>query len=186
MPVVDEPRPGEPLKRARGRHAAPSAAPAASWISRVTTATAQMRARTSPRLAAAAAWLRERRVHVLVIGSGVATAALIGGSVAMLQLSAPVHDEEASVPVVLPTSRPTSTDPASPNAFGHILPSPSPSPSPAPPVAPSTQAPVESPADETLEPPVDDAPAPEPAPEFNEPRRETAPGATNRPDKPRD
>lgn len=181
MPVVDEPWPDEPLTRRRGRHAAPSAAPATSWIGRIAPVTARMRARTSPRAGAAAAWLLERRLHVLVIGSGVATAALIGGSVAVLQLSAPAPDEEASV--VVPTSRPTSTDPASPNAFGPVLPSPS----PASPVAPATQAPVGPPADEALEPGVDDGPGPEPAPEPGDaPRRETAPGATNRPEKPRD
>ena len=169
------------MTRPRGRHAAPSGGPAPSWIAPVAAALAPARAWLSPRLAATGAWLFERRLHVFVIGSGVATAALVGGSVAMLQLTVPSPGDEASV--VVSTPRPTSSDPASPSAFGPILPSPA----PGSPFTPATPGPSVPPVDEAAEPPADGGPATEPAPEpSEEPRRDTAPGATNRPDKPRD
>jgi hypothetical protein len=175
--------PAREAPRRRGRHAAPAPSPAAAegtWRARARAALAPLLAAVEPRLSAAGAWLLERRLHVFIISAAVAVIALLGGTVALLQLSAPQPEDEATT--VLRTSRPTSSDPAAPNTLGPILPSPGPS-TPGTPVR--TTTPTPAPGDDA-QPPVDEedpvvGPTPEPT---KEPGRDTAPGQTKKPDPP--
>ena len=134
---------------------------------------------------AAAEWLFERRLHVLIVAATVATIAMIGGAVALISFAgAPGPADEAAT--VVETPRPTSDDPDSGNTFAPILPSPGPRSSPATP-APGTPTPspddpvVTDPNDPTTDPTTD--PAEPPATEDPD-DRPVPPGQTNKPDKP--
>jgi outer membrane biosynthesis protein TonB len=170
------------VTRRSGRHAAPPAGVGASVVglrARAVALLAPVLAVVEPRIAAAAAWLFERRLHVLIVAASVATVAMLGGAVALISfvgLPRPPADGTSSV---VDTTRPSSTDPASPNTYSPILPSPGPPPSFGP---TSPTQPAEDPADPATDTP--DDPTVEPAP-TEEPAPETPPGATNRPDKPR-
>ena len=184
--VSDEQQADEPMRRPRGRHRGlPAAAPAPAadgWRARLAAAAAPVVASVEPRLAVAAEWLFERRLHVLIVAASVATIAMIGGAVALISFAgAPQPADEAAN--VVETPRPTSTDPASPNTYAPILPTPGPTPT-IKPTAPATPSP--SPEDEpevpVTEPPVE--PTTEPVTE--EPNgRPDPPGQTNKPDKPK-
>ena len=183
--MSDEQQAEEPMRRPRGRHRGlpAGAAPAADgWRARLAAVAAPVVASVEPRVAGAAEWLFERRLHVLIVAASVATIAMIGGAVALISFAgAPQPADEAST--VVETPRPTSTDPASPNTYAPILPSPGAAPT-IKPTAPATPTP--SPDDEpeapAVEPPLD--PTTEPIPE--EPSgRPDPPGHTNKPDKPK-
>ena len=123
--VSDEQQADEPMRRPRGRHRGlPAAAPAPAadgWRARLAAAAAPVVASVEPRLAVAAEWLFERRLHVLIVAASVATIAMIGGAVALISFAgAPQPADEAAN--VVETPRPTSTDPASPNTYAPILP----------------------------------------------------------------
>ncbi|KRE22321.1 hypothetical protein [Agromyces sp. Soil535] len=173
----------EPMRRTRGRHAEPAAAPSGDgWRARVASVLAPVVASAEPRIAATAAWLFERRMHVLIVSATVATIAMLGGTFALISFAGAQQPEDEATRV-LDTSRPTSTDPDDSNTYAPILPSPGPTPT----LKPGTPTPTPSPTDDP-DTPVEDAPtqpSTEPTP-TEEPRRETAPGATNRPDKPKD
>ncbi len=182
--MSDEQQADEPMRRPRGRHRGlpAGAAPAGDgWRARLTAASAPVVASVEPRIAAAAEWLFERRLHVLIVAASVATIAMIGGAVALISFAgAPQPDDEAST--VVDSPRPTSTDPASPNTYAPILPSPGPTPTIRP-TAPATPSPspddAEAPA---TEPPVE----PPTEPVTEEPGgRPDPPGHTNKPDKPK-
>jgi hypothetical protein len=176
--VSDGEQPDEPMRRPRGRHAVPKAGAVAGdgWRARLTAVVASV----EPRITAAGAWLFERRLHVLIVASMVATVAMIGGAIALISFSGGQQpDDEAST--IVDTDRPTSTDPGVPSTFAPILPSPGPPPS----ISPTAPAPLpeEEPADPATDTPVE--PPAEPA-ETEPPAPATPPGATNRPDKPKD
>jgi hypothetical protein len=159
-------------RRPRGRRAAPSPSPSSG----VRATLAPVLAVVEPRVAAAGAWLYERRLHVFIISATVATLVLIGGSVALLQLSAPAQHHDDAAPAVN-TSRPTSSEPASPSTLPPILPSPAP-PSPLPPL-PATGPDEESEPAPADDPPSDSDPGTEPESESEptkRPGRDTAPG----------
>jgi hypothetical protein len=160
-------------RRPRGRRAAPPAGPASGLRATLAPALAVV----EPRVAAAGAWLYERRLHVFIVASTVATLVLIGGTVALLQLSSPPPHDEDAAPAVS-TSRPTSTEPAYPGTLAPILPSPAP-PSPLPPL-PGTGPDADSEPDPDVAPlPPSDGgePGAEPDPDpTTKPGRDTAPG----------
>jgi hypothetical protein len=159
-------------RRPRGRRAAPPAGPTSGLRATLAPALAVV----EPRIAAAGAWLYERRLHVFIVAATVATLVLIGGTVVLLQLSAPPPHGEDAAPAVS-TSRPTSTEPAYPGTLAPILPSPAP-PSPLPPL-PGTGPGADSDPDPGDGPPPPDAGEPEAEPEPEptpKPGRDTAPG----------
>ncbi|WP_173922862.1 hypothetical protein, partial [Agromyces sp. Marseille-P2726] len=98
--------------RSRGRRAAPSPSPSSGLRASLAPAIAVV----EPRVAAAGAWLHERRLHVFIISAAVASFLLIGGTVVLLQLSAPPQHHDDAAPAVS-TSRPTSTEPAYPGTL---------------------------------------------------------------------
>ena len=157
--VSDEQQADEPMRRPRGRHrglpAAAAAAPAGDgWRARLTAAMAPVVASVEPRAAAAAEWLFERRLHVLIVAATVATIAMIGGAVALISFAgAPGPADEAAT--VVETPRPTSDDPASGNTFAPILPSPGPRSSTGHPVARHADAVSRRPGDHRPERPDD-------------------------------
>lgn len=181
------------VSRRRGRHAAPPTGvvsagglrgPAGAMI-------AALIAIVEPRLAAAGAWVFERRVHVLVVAASVAAVAMIGGTVALVAWSgAPRPDQETAS--VVDATRPTSTEPGTASTFPPILPTPGPAPAPDQPTSPEPESGAGEPvADAPPEPmsepvPGPDVPGDEPEDEPGDGGhpRDTAPGATNRPDKP--
>jgi hypothetical protein len=179
--VSDAEEQGEPMRRPRGRHAEPKArtAIAGGWRAGLAAAAAPLVAWAEPRVSTVGAWLFERRLHVLIVAATVATVAMLGGAVALISFAGAPHPGDEAADVV-GTSRPTSTDPASPRSYAPILPSPGPPPS----ISPTNPTP--SPSDEPADPAADEPedPTTEPTP-TEEPRRDTAPGATNRPDKPK-
>ena len=188
--MSDEQQADEPMRRPRGRHrglpAAAAAAPAGDgWRARLTAAMAPVVASVEPRAAAAAEWLFERRLHVLIVAATVATIAMIGGAVALISFAgAPGPADEAAT--VVETPRPTSDDPGSGNTFAPILPSPGPRSSPA---TPSPGTPTPSPDDPAITDPND--PTTDPTTDPTEPPatedpddRPVPPGQTNKPDKP--
>lgn len=172
-------QPDEPMRRPRGRHAIrPEPLAGEGWRAKLAAAAAPVVASVEPRVAAAAAWLFERRLHVLIISATVATIAMIGGTVALISFSGAARPADEASNVV-GTSRPTSTDPADRNTYSPILPSPGPTPS----AAPKTPTPTPSPGDDTDVPtatPVE--PTPTPTPDTN--GRPDPPGHTKKPDKP--
>ena len=89
--MSDEQQGDEPMRRPRGRHRglpAPAPAPAADgWRARLAAAAAPVVASVEPRLAVAAEWLFERRLHVLIVAASVATIAMIGGAVALISFA---------------------------------------------------------------------------------------------------
>ena len=118
--VSDEQHADEPMRRPRGRHRglpAGAAAPAGDgWRARLSAAMAPVVASVEPRAAAAAEWLFERRLHVLIVAATVATIAMIGGAVALISFAgAPGPADEAAT--VVETPRPTSDDPDSGNTL---------------------------------------------------------------------
>ena len=154
------------------------------WRARIAAAAAPIVASAEPRISAAAAWLFERRLHVLIISTAVATIIMIGGAIALISTTAGglQPDEEAGNVVDAP--RPTSTDTGEPGTYAPILPSPGPTPSHPPTTPTPTPAPDGDGADEpaTGEP---EEPTTEPAPEPDEPRgNPDAPGQTKKPEKP--
>ena len=178
------------VSRRRGRHAAPAVGVASSvggLRGRVAALVGPLIAAVEPRLAAAGAWVFERRVHVLVVAASVAAVAMIGGAMALISVSgAPQPGDEAATVVEAP--RPTSSDPGAPSTFPPILPTPGPASDPSSPPPPETGTgdPVaDAPADPTTEPTTEPGdPEDEPDEPGDEHPRDTAPGATNRPDKP--
>ena len=184
--VSDEQQAEEPMRRPRGRHRELPAgvAPAADgWRARLAAAAAPVVASVEPRLAAAAEWLFERRLHVLIVAASVATIAMIGGAVALISFAgAPQPADEAAN--VVETPRPTSTDPASPNTYAPILPTPGPTPTnkPTTPATPSP-SPEDDPEVTVTEPPVE--PTTEPTPTEEPGGRPDPPGHTNKPEKPK-
>ncbi len=182
--VTDGREPDAPLRRPRGRHAVPTTPSGEGWRARVASVVSPVAASVEPRIQAAAEWLFERRLHVLIISATVATIAMIGGAVAFISLTGgPRPGDEASSVVDAP--RPTSTDRADPDTFGPILPSSRP-PSPFGPSTPKA-TPTPSPDDEGGDPEADEPPVePTTEPTPTDPAgRDTAPGQTKRPDKPK-
>lgn len=162
----------EPTRRPRGRAAPTAAEPVVPGGRRARRAAAAAPVATSveTRILAAAAWLFERRVRVLISAVSVVTVAMIGGALALIPFAgAPRPDGEAAT--VIDTGRPTPTDPTTASNSAPIVVSPEPRPSPGPtgptprpeaPAAPVTDAPVAPPAEPgDSEPPQHDtAPAP--------------------------
>jgi len=102
--------------------------------------------------------------------------------VALISLTkAPQPGDEAST--VVDATRPSSTDPASPNTYAPILPSPGPTPSPKPgtPTPTPTPSPDEVPDDPTATTPAEPTIVPTDDPNG----RPDPPGQTNKPDKPK-
>jgi hypothetical protein len=174
----------QPLRRPRGRHAQPKARAAtlAGWRARIVAAVAPLTAWAEPRISSAGAWLYERRLHVLIVSATVATIGMLGGAVALISFAgAPQPGDEAST--VVDETRPSSTDPASPNTYAPILPSPGPTPS----IKPGTPTPTPTPLPDEVP---DDPTATMPAEPTTEPTadpdgRPDPPGQTNKPDKPK-
>lgn len=166
--------------RRRGRHAAPAdSTPAVGGLTAgLRTGFARAAAWLEPRRATAVAWVSKRRLPVFVVAATFATVAMLGGTIAVLQSTAPPHQADDAAPAVN-TVRPTSTEREEPSTFGPILPSPG---------APTTLPPLPETADPDAADatPTDSAPSPEPepttAPDGN--GRDTAPGQTKKPDKP--
>jgi len=172
----------EPMRRTRGRHARPAATPAGEgWRARVASALAPVVASAEPRIAVAAEWLFERRVHVLIVSATVATIAMLGGAVALISFAGAPQQADGATSVV-ETTRPTSTDPGDRNTYAPILPSPGPTPTLKP--GTPTPSPTDDPdadADPTAtEAPVE--PTAEPTPDTN--GRPDPPGHTKKPVKP--
>ncbi|WP_448808551.1 hypothetical protein [Agromyces bauzanensis] len=174
----DQGQPDEPLRRPRGRHARRAAPPADGWRARILAAAAPVMAWLEPRLAATGAWLFERRLHVLIVAATVATVAMLGGAVALISLTGVSGPDQAAEGGSGP--RPTSTDPARPNSYAPILPSPRPTPTPTP---TPTPAPVEGSTDPGADVPADPVPTPDPTTDTGNGRPDP-PGHTNKPDKP--
>lgn len=200
---------GEPASRRRGRHVAPPAAtsaearPSALPLRLVRAAVARVprgarpdrlrlrlasaAAGLQPRVAGAAAWVRERRLRVFIVGSGVALAALLGGTVALLQPTTPLDGPDDAAPAVSP-SRPTADDPAEPSTLETDAPATDAPRSEAPPVEPDGEAPTpgssapEPTPEPTAAPETEPEPTAEPDPTGN--GRDTAPGQTKKPPKP--
>ena len=88
------------MRRPRGPHRGLPKRPTPAgdgWRAKVTSAAAPVVASVEPRVASAAEWLFERRLHVLIVASTVATIAMIGGAVALISFaSAPQPDDEAA------------------------------------------------------------------------------------------
>ncbi|GAA1825735.1 hypothetical protein [Agromyces salentinus] len=181
---------GDPVEpRRRGRHVAPPAADvrpfrvAAARASLARTAAATMTA-LRPRLMAATAWLRAQRLRVLVIATGIAVLALLGGTIALLQPAGTPQRPDDAAPAVGP-SRPTSDDPAAPSTVAPgTTPTPSPldEPPPADPVEDRPTDPVNEP-EESPEPATEPEPTATPEPTSGT-GRDTAPGQTKKPEKP--
>lgn len=172
-------RPDEPLRRPRGRHARRAAPPAGSWRARLLATAGPVVAWLEPRVAAAGAWLFERRLHVLIVGATVATIAMLGGAVALISLAGASGPDGQSAEGD-GTPRPTSTDPARPNSYAPILPSPGPTHTPTP---TPTPAPDDGSADPGTEIPADPVPTSDPPPDTGNGRPDP-PGHTNKPPKP--
>ena len=181
--MSDGQEPDEPMRRPRGRHARkPAPVAGEGWRARIAAAAAPVVASVEPRIGTAAAWLYERRLHVLIVSATVATVVMIGGAVALISVAGgPRPAEEASTVVV--GTRPTSSEPGEPGTYAPILPSPGPTPS----IAPATPKPTPTPDGESDVPVTDEPvePTAEPEPEPDEPRgNPNAPGQTKKPEKP--
>jgi hypothetical protein len=175
--VFDGDQPEEPLRRPRGRHAVPKAA-TPGWRARITAAAAPFVASLEPRVSSVGAWLFERRLHVLIVTASAATIAMLVGAVALISFArGPQPADEAATQVS--TTRPTSTDQATPRTYAPILPSPGATPTITPTPTPTPGDGSEDPAITT---PTEQATTPAPT---EEDPRDTAPGATNRPVKPK-
>lgn len=151
------------------------------WRARIAAAAAPVMASVEPRVSAAAGWLFERRLHVLIISAALATVIMIGGAIALISTAGAVQpDDEAGNVINAP--RPTSTNTGDPGTYAPILPSPGPSPS----LPPATPTPTPSPdGDGTDVPTGDDPVEPTTEPEPEEPRgNPDAPGQTKKPEKP--
>jgi hypothetical protein len=164
VPEIDEER-SEPPLRPRGRRAAPK--------SRVATALEPL----APALAAVTAWISAHRLGAMIGVCGLATVAMLGGGIALIQSSGvgapePGPDADSSFSM-LDDPRPTSATPSAPSPFGPILPTP----------APPTALPTPNP-EEVVEPPVGDEPVVEPTPTA-EPGPADPPGRGNGPKKPK-
>lgn len=167
MPEFDE-RPSERSLRPRGRRAAPKS-PLATALESL-----------APAVAATTAWLSKHRLGALIAAASLATVAMLGGGIALIQSAgtgagASEPGDDGGSYSMLDDPRPTSTAPAGPSPFGPILPTPAP-PS-------STPTPTATPApDEVVEPPVADEPVVEPTPS---PDTDETPGRGNGPKKPK-
>ena len=170
MPEFDE-RTSEQSLRPRGRRAAPR--------SRFATALEPL----APAVAATTAWLSKHRLGALITAASLATVAMLGGGIALIQSAgagagASGDNRDGGDPYsMLDDPRPTSTAPAGPSPFGPILPTsapatPAPTPTPTPTPAPG----------EVVEPPVVDEPIVEPTPT---PDSEPGAGRGNGPKKPK-
>ena len=197
--MADDERAGDGTRRQRGRHAAPTVGAStgdrlrsrfeAALVPVIAAARPRVAA-ARPRVAAAREWLSARRLPVFIGAATVATIALLGGTISLLQVTGPAQSQEGGdgPAAVVDTSRPTSTEPASPASRAPILPTPVPA-SPLPPLPPeppqtSAPEPVDDPA---LPPPDEGEPVVEPEPEpSTKPGRDTAPGQTKKPDRPGD
>ena len=167
MPEFDE-RPSERSLRPRGRRAAPKS-PLATALEPL-----------APAAAATTAWLSKHRVGALIAGASLATVAMLGGGIALIQSAgagpgASDPGDDGGSYSMLDDPRPTSTAPAGPSPFGPILPTP------APPSSTPTPTPTPAP-DEVVEPPVADEPVVEPTPS---PDTDDPPGRGNGPKKPK-
>ena len=176
--------PEQPVRRPHGRHAQPKAGSGtiAGWRARIVAAVAPFMAWAEPRISSTGAWLYERRLHVLIVSATVATVAMLGGAVALISFAgAPQPVDDAST--VVDATRPSSTDPASPNTYAPILPSPGPTPS----IKPGTPTPTPMPSpDEVPDDPTATTPAePTTVPTDDPNGRPDPPGQTNKPDKPK-
>jgi hypothetical protein len=189
--MADDERAGDGTRRQRGRHAAPTAGASTGdrLRTRLGAAFVPLVAAARPRVASAREWLSARRLPVFIGAATVATIALLGGTIALLQVTGPAQSQENGdgPAAVVDTSRPTSTEPASPGSRPPILPTPVP-PSPLPPLPQPPQTSAPEPVDDPAPPPPDDGePVVEPAPEpSTKPGRDTAPGQTKKPDRPGD
>jgi hypothetical protein len=165
VPEIDE-RPSERSLRPRGRRAAPK--------SRLATALEPL----APALAATTAWLSKHRLGALIAAASLATVAMLGGGIALIQSAgagagAPGDDDGSYS--MLDDPRPTSTAPAGPSRFGPILPTPKPGAATPTPTPPSPEA--------VVEPPVVDEPVVEPTPTTGP--DPDGPGRGNGPKKPK-
>jgi hypothetical protein len=169
VPEFDE-RPSERSLRPRGRRAAPKS-PLATALEPL-----------APAVAATTAWLSKHRLGALIAGASLATVAMLGGGIALIQAAgggagtSDPGDGDGSYSM-LDDPRPTSTAPAGPSSFGPILPTP------APPTSTPTPTPTPTPAPgDVVEPPVADEPVVEPTPA---PDTDEDPGRGNGPKKPK-
>jgi hypothetical protein len=185
----DEERVEQPL-RPRGRHAAP-AAPASPLGARIAAVVGPTLAFAAARLEAFRAgpvlpWISRHRLVLLIGGASLVSLLALGGAVALIQGTSSITVAETVQPG---DSRPqpgadSTVDPEP--ATGVRTPTATPTPTP---TTTPTPAPSAPPAGGTLDPggtttTLEPAPPPPPAPAEGEPR-DTAPGATNRPDKPK-
>jgi hypothetical protein len=187
----------EPTTRPRGRHAAPPSPIGASLTglsSRAAAVLAKATAAFAALVAAVAAalaprierfragpvmpWISRNRIAVFIGGASLVSALALGGAVALIQQAAPTSVDEAgqwgtegeAVPqeAPVPTTSPVT---------GLRTPKPTPTPTPTPTAVPADPLVPTETASPT-------SPDPTPTP-TEEARRDTAPGATNRPDKPK-
>ena len=189
-----------PATRPRGRHAAPPSpvgatltgltSKAAGLLAKVTAViaaiVAAVAAALAPRIEAFRAgpvlpWLSRHRIPVFIGGAAVVSALALGGAIAFIQQAAPVSIDETGQrgadDQAVPQQDTTSS--ATP-ITGLKTPTPTPRPTPTPTPTPTADplAPTETAS------PTSPDPSPTPTP-TEEARRDTAPGATNRPDKPK-
>ncbi len=178
----EQEQPEEPMRRPRGRHARrPAPVTGDGWRAKVAAVAAPVVASVEPRVAAAAEWLFERRLHVLVVSATAATVSMIGGAVALISIARGGVAPDDEVASVVEGVRPTSTEPGEPGSYAPILPSPGPTPSlaPATPTPTPDAVPQEEPAPEPEVVPVEPTVEPEPGWPRGNP---DAPGQTKKPD----
>jgi hypothetical protein len=186
----EQQQPEEPMRRPRGRHARrPAPVAGDGWRSKLAAAAAPVVASVEPRVAAAAEWLFERRLHVLVISATAATVVMIGGAVALISIAGGGVGPDDEVANVVEGVRPTTTQTGEPGTYAPILPSPGPEQHLAPATPGPTTPPEPGGGDDpgADEPPVEDPvePTAEPEPEPDQPRgNPNPPGQTKKPVKP--
>ena len=180
-------QPDEPMRRPRGRHARrPAPVAGDGWRAKVAAVAAPVVASVEPRVATAAAWLFERRLHVLVISATAATVIMIGGAVALISIARGGVAPDDEVANVVEGVRPTSTEPGEPGSYAPILPSPGPEQH----LGPSTPGPTAVPEpgagdDPALDEPTVEDPVEPTEPEPSDTRgNPNAPGQTKKPVKP--
>lgn len=168
----------EPIRRPRGRHAlpraaAPEAAPTAAGSRRAHRARragrssvgAPAAASVARHTSAVAAWLFDRRVHVMIFTASVAIV-VMGGTLALSPFADAARPGR-DVATVADTDRPKPTDRAASSSAAPVVASPAPSPStgPASPTPQPSEAPVAPLPEAPVEPPAEPAPAEPPQPD---------------------
>ncbi|UOQ90491.1 hypothetical protein MUN74_06135 [Agromyces endophyticus] len=200
--VTDEHHDDEPLRRPRGRRAAPPKrspwaaafapllAVATSFWARIAALPARVpgigRGMTRLRdlLAPAALWVRGHRQASVITGAGLVAVAMLGGAVALIGSTAGGQVDEAAPSVQSP--RPTPSTPPTSRAYPPILPTATPPAAPSPSIVPDDPT-VEPTDDPGVEPSAEPSAEPDPTVEPTQPPVDEGdhPGRGKGPKKPR-